>query len=202
MTFTGLWSWEKCGESIKSLRGRLGFPDEPYLNFLGLSLSLEDGLIYDNLKKQKYPHEYLAWEIVYCILYAYSKAKPVPETSRLVTSKQLQGGQFCTVAVQRAKSVIIKTFKEKPEMLIDSAKLLGGFPINFHYGDYSVRINALPLIHILVVFTKEDMEFPASVDILFDESIKHYLSLEEAGLLAELVASRLKDAFEVLDKTV
>lgn len=183
------------------MRGRLGFPDKPFLDFLGLTLSLENGSIYDNLRKQIYPHEYLAWETIYCILYAYSEAEPTLETSKLVTSKHLQGGSYCNVAVERAKSTIIKTFETKPNLFIESAKLLGGSKIEFQYGDYSVRINALPLIPIFIVFTEKDVEFPASVDILFDESVGHYLSLEHVGMLTELTATRLKHAYEVLNKT-
>ena len=54
-----LWNWEKCKEKIRSLKGRLGFPDMPMLKFLEYTLNLEDGKIYDNLKKITFPPDSL-----------------------------------------------------------------------------------------------------------------------------------------------
>jgi len=48
--------------------------------------------------------------------------------------------------------------------------------------------------------TEQDSEFPASAQIFFDESISHYLPLEQIGMLSELTAERLKQICQFLDK--
>jgi len=198
-----LWNWENCKEKIRSLRGRLGFPNTSILKFLGYSLHLEDGKIYDNIRKTFFPPDSPKCRNlpnIYHILSIYAKANTTRETSKLVTSKQLSGGKYCYVAVERAKLSIQKTFGSKPDMLWKAAKLLGGFKIKFSYGDCSVKIYPLPLIPIIIILTGEDTEFPASVELFFDESISNYLDLEQAGILTEITTERLRDACEALEK--
>ena len=195
-----LWNWKNCAVKIKSLRGRLGFPDEPFLRFLKLKLSLENGLVYDELTGLSLRQKYRMLLDIYCILSSYADAKPIHETSNLVTSKQLQGGQYCNVAVTRAKSLIQSVFGSNSKMLVESAKILGGFEIDFSYGDHSVRINSLPLIPIVIVLLEEDSEFPALAQFFFDESVSHYLELEQVGMLSELTAERLRQAHQFLMK--
>ena len=193
-----LWNWKNCAVKIKSLRGCLGFPDEPFLRFLKLKLSLENGLVYDELTGLAFEQTYRMIPNIYCILSSYADATSTHETSNLVTSKQLQGGQYCNIAVTRAKSLIQNIFGSNSKMLVDSAKILGGFEIDFSYGDHSVRINSLPLIPIIIVLSEEDSEFPASAQFFFDESVSHYLELEQVGMLSELTAERLRQAHQFL----
>jgi hypothetical protein len=195
-----LWNWKRCKAKIRSLKGRLGFSDKPVLRFLKLSLYLEDGSVYDDLVNYALEQKHRTSPYIYCILSSYASAEPTPETPNLVTSKQLQGGQYCNVAVQRAKSSIQNVFGSRSEVLVKSAKVLGGSEVNFSYGDHSVRINSLPLIPLTIVLTEQDSEFPASAQIFFDESITHYLALEQVGMLSELTAERLKRAYQFLDE--
>ena len=46
-------------------------------------------------------------------------------------------GQYCNIMVGRAKSSIQNVFGSLSEMLVESAKLLGGSGVNFGYGAYS-----------------------------------------------------------------
>jgi hypothetical protein len=195
-----LWNWKKCKAKIRSLKGRLGFSDKPVLRFLKLSLYLEDGSAYDDLANYALEQKHRTLPYIYCILSSYADAEPAPETSNLVTSKQLQGGQYCNVAVERAKSSIQNVFGSMSKLLVKSAKVLGGSEVNFSYGDHSVRINSLPLVPLTIVLTEQDSEFPASAQIFFDESISHYLALEQIGMLSELTAERLKQAHQFSDE--
>jgi len=72
--------------------------------------------------------------------------------------------------------------------------------VNFSYGDHSVRINLLPLVPLTIVLTEQDSEFPASAQIFLDDSISHYLALEQVGMLSELTAERLKQIYQFLDE--
>jgi hypothetical protein len=197
-----LWNWKRCKAKIRSLKGRLGFSDEPVLRFLKLSLYLEDGSVYDDLANYALEQKHRILPYIYCILSSYADAAPTPETSNLVTSKQLQGGQYCNVAVQRAKSSIQNVFGSMSKLVVKSAEILGGSEVNFSYGDHSVRINSLPLVPLTIVLTAQDSEFPASAQIFFAESIGHYLALEQVGMLSELTAERLKQVYQFLDEKI
>ena len=199
MNMKELWNWRRCKAKIRSLKGRLGFLEEPVLEFLGLSLYLEDGAVYDDLTNCVLEQEQILSDI-YCILFSYADAEPTPEASKLITSKQLQGGQYCNVMVQRAKSSIRNVFGSRSKLLVECTELLRGTKANFSYGDQSVRINSLPLVPLTIVLSEEDAELPASAQIFFDESITHYLALEQVGMLSGLTAERLKQAYECLDK--
>jgi len=191
------WTWENCREDLRRLRGRMGFGEE--VRFLGLRLSLEDGAIYDELRGRPYPRDQLRWERIYCLLTFYSRAEPVPETSRPVTHKQLKGGEYCPdMTAERSKSLLLQRFGSRGERLVEAAKVLGGSEVKVGYGDYAVRLRSLPLIPLTLVLTLADEEFPASLEILFDESVSHYLNAEQVGMLVGLTAERLKDADELL----
>lgn len=195
-----MWNWKRCKAKIKGLKGRLGFPKGPALNFLKLSLNLEDGLISDDLANNSLQLGNQTLSDVYCILSSYADAEFIPKASELVTSKQLQGGRYCNVAVNRAKSSIQDIFGSRSQKLVESARLLGGSEVNFSYGDCSVSINSLPLIPLTIVLTEGDIEFDAAAQIFFDRSISNYLPLEQIGMLSTLTAKRLKQAHQYSDK--
>jgi hypothetical protein len=188
-----LWTWIHCKIKIIGLRGKLGFADSSFLRFLGLSVSLEDGLVFDELKNQSFA---TIAPSLYCILSGYADAKSVSETLKLVSFRQLPGGYaYYSAFLKRAVNSIQKTFGAKPQRLVESAKLLGGSKAV--YGDYSVKIYSLPLVPITVVLWAENQEFEASANILFDSSISNYLSTEQTAMLSELTSVRLKHANEI-----
>jgi len=191
------WNWERCKTKIRSLKGRLGFKESSTLRFLGLSLSLEDGMVHDDLRNCPFPE---VTPSIYCILSGYAEAEPVPEASKLVSFRQLPGGHaYHKAFLERAVLSIQRTFGSKPRMLVDAAKLLGGFEVN--YRDYSVRVHSLPLVPITVVLWAESPEFPASANVFFDASVSHYLTTEQVAVLGELTSARLRHAHEVfMDK--
>ncbi len=189
-----IWNWRNCGVKIRTLRGRLGFPDAPVLKFLGLSLSLENGHIYDDLRKTFYTN---IEPSLYCILSGYADAQPRQETNQLVSFTQLWGGRSYQRAFShRATKPIERIFGSKVSMLYQAAKLFGGEELN--YGDCSVKIYSLPLVPIVVVLWKKTSEFPAWASFLFDSSASNYLSTEQLVMLSELTSARLRHAHEVV----
>ena len=192
--YSEIWNWEKCKGKIRRLRGRLGFPDASVLKFLGLSLSLEDGRIHDDLRKTFYSN---IEPSVYCILSGYADAQPMPETRRLVSFTQLWGGRsYQSAFAQRVAKPIERVFGSKVSMLHQAAKPLGGEKLS--YGDCSVKIYSLPRVPITIVLWTKTSEFPASANILFDSSANNYLSTEQLVMLSELTSARLRHAYEVL----
>jgi len=189
-----IWNWEKCRDKILTLRGRLGFPDSSVLKFLRLSLSLEDGHLHDELRGTTVPEMEAG---VYCILSGYADASAVEETHQLVSFAQLHGGRaYHNAFNRRAVQPIERVFGIVPQTLYKAAELLEA--IKLDYGDYSVKIYALPLVPIYVVLWSAPSEFPPSANILFDLSVSNYLSTEQTAILGELTASRLRHAQEAI----
>lgn len=191
------WNWERCKTKIRGLKGRLGFKASSTLRFLGLSLSLEDGVVYDDLRNCSFLE---VAPSIYCILSGYAEAEQVPEALKLVSFRQLPGGHaYHKAFLGRVVLSVQRFFGSKPRMLVEAAKLLDGSEVD--YGDCSVRVYLLPLVPVTVVLWAESPEFPASANMLFDASISHYLTTEQVAMLGELTSARLRHAYEVLNKT-
>ena len=74
---------------------------------------------------------------------------------------------------------VAKIFGDKPETLVEAAKLLNGVALT--YGDSSVEIPVLKGISIVYILWKAG-EFPASANVLFDESASRYLPTEDIAV--------------------
>jgi len=192
--YRDIWTWEKCGHKINTLRGRLGFADSLSLKFLKLTLSLESGKILDEIKNKPFP------EIepgIYCILSGYAESQPVSETYQLISFSQLPGGQIYKNAfIRRAVQPIEKIFGSDAPWLWKATKLLNGEKLN--YGDCSVKIRALPLVPIVIILYGATSEFSPSANILFDSSASNYLSTEQLTMLSELTSARLRHAYKAI----
>ncbi len=183
------WSWDRCSSRIRSLRGRLGFPDSDQLSFLGFTLTLEDGSITDKLTGRELD-TYMVKKI-YCVLYGYASSNPVEETSKLISFKQMPGGWlYFKPFTYRVLKPLERSFGSEPRLLVEAGKLLGGSKAK--YGDSSVKIYALPLVPLIIVLYAESEEFPASANIFYDSSVTKLLSTEEAVMLSEITVRRLK----------
>ena len=163
---------------------------------MGLTLSLKDGSIYDELKRKQFEGSEVS---IYFILYGYVNARPIPETTKLISFRQLSGGQvYYKAFMERAIHPIIEVFGSNPLTLIEAAKLLGGTPQTV--GEYAVKIYSLPLVPLTVILWAKTTEFPASANILFDSNANNYLSTEELSTLGGLTSARLRHALEVMKK--
>jgi len=63
-------------------------------------------------------------------------------------------------------------------------------------GDASFRFDILPKIRGVVVLHAGDEEFPAEVNILFNDEIVNFLPLEDVAVLAGLIATRLSKSID------
>jgi hypothetical protein len=184
--------WNLYGSQIKTLRGRLGFQGS-HLEFLGYVTELESGKVYDKIKNSCVKNP----ETLFVLLAHYSHAKPTDIVGRLIKFHDLPGGYAYEGAfTRRAVSPIAEIFGDKPEMLIEGAKLMNG--TKREYGDSSVGIRALPRIPLLYILWKND-EFPASATTLFDASASCYLPTEDLAVLAELTTTRLRHSLERIE---
>ena len=167
------------------------------LEFLGYKVNINAGEVYDRLKKEKLSSE-KDIEVLSILLAHYSAAEPVEKTGRLVKFRDLPGGYAYEKAfTERAIEPIAKIFGDKPEALVEAAKLLNGVALT--YGDSSVEIPVLKGLTIVYIVWKSG-EFPASATVLFDESASHYLPTEDLAVLAELTTIRLEQSWATLSK--
>ncbi|MGB6680367.1 MAG: DUF3786 domain-containing protein [Candidatus Bathyarchaeia archaeon] len=182
--------WDNYSDIIHTVDGNLGFKMSE-LEFLAYKVELDSGKVFDKLlgKYVKNP------KTLYVLLSHYAKAKNIEEVGKLIKFRELPGGYAYERAFKRRAEIpIAETFGTKPKMLVEAAKVLSG--VKADYGDYSVKIPALPKIPITYVLWKSN-EFPTACSALFDESASHYLPTEDLAVIGQLTTTRIKSPTEV-----
>ena len=108
-------------------------------------------------------------------------------TGEWIAFQDIPDGRFYLDAfLKRAKVPLVRTFGGKPEKFVDLAfKAYNASP--FDYGDFSVLVKALPLIHVALILWKGDEEFPPEGNLLFDQNISRILSAEDIAWLAGMI---------------
>jgi hypothetical protein len=113
-----------------------------------------------------------------------------PGRGEYVSFKMLPGGMFYYPSFrQRALNPLLRHFAAAPERLLAAAALLGGRPEKL--GDAAVRLPLFPLLDMKVVLYREDEEFPAEANMLFNDDIVRFLTLEDIAILGSLASARL-----------
>lgn len=166
------------------------------LELLGFTLDLDSGEIHDQLRNDALCSKNDV-EILQVLLAHYAASKPAERTGKLGKFRDLPGGYAYEEAfVKRVIQPVATVFGDKPEGLVEAAKLLKGVFLN--YGDASVEI---PVLEIRIVYILWGTgEFPASATALFDDSASHYLPTEDIAVLSELATIRLEQSWDILRK--
>jgi hypothetical protein len=113
-----------------------------------------------------------------------------PTKGNMIAFKNLPGASFYDPTYQkRGPRRIARRFGEDVEAFREACS-------NLHWpqaelGDASCQFDILPKIRGLVVLHAGDEEFPAEVNLLFNDEIVNYLPLEDVAVLAGLIATRL-----------
>lgn len=125
------------------------------------------------------------------VLHYLANTKPVSEQGRLITYKELPGGNiYIQPFTNRAIRPLIQQFGENPAGLIEAAAKIGGEPVR--QGDAAVLVRAFPRVPVTMVIWGGDDEFPASGNILFDASAGEVLHTEDFAVLASFVVATMK----------
>jgi hypothetical protein len=162
-----------------------------HLDFLGYSLCLVSGEIRDSLKETGDVAS-VEFNVVQVLLKHYSKAKPATRAGKLVKFADLPGGHAYEAAfLQRAVQPVAEAFGDDPEKLVRCAKRFGGSALT--YSDCSVEVPALPHLPLTIIVRLRS-EFPATANILYDQTANNYLPTEDLAVLAELTTPRLLQA--------
>jgi hypothetical protein len=184
-------------EHLKKIRQLAKIGENNTYHFLGYSLDLETNQLHDLLQKNTTTDDWLLQNIT-VLLAHYSLANEVANKGKLIKFKDLPGGYAYEHAfTKRAVDPITKAFGNNTAELAEAAKLLGGKQLN--YGHTSVEIPALEGIPIVYILWATP-EFPASANLLFDQSASSFLDTETLSSLGELTTYRLLKAQIILKK--
>jgi len=200
MSQSGNWSWINVRDQICKLAGKLGFPEGEHLDFLKIRVDLNDGKLLDLLNNRELDagdhHQGFLIKTAYYILVGYAQAKSVQLTGRLIAYRNLRGAIFGDFSNIGAREKLLTLFAGGDTRLREAARLLGGYGVDFPYGDYTFKINALPFIPLTFVLSSSDDEFPVDARIFFDENIESYLDVERINFLTNLTIYRLEKVIE------
>jgi hypothetical protein len=167
----------------------------PNYQFLGFTANLQTGALTDNLNQTSF--EAFSIKVIPVLLDHYTQGNPTQSRGKLIKYKDIPGGNAYEGAfIHRAIEPIAEVFGETPEALLKAAELLGGKPLK--HADASFMVEALKGIPLTYILLRAD-EFPAQVNILYDESASNYLPTEDLAVLGELVTIRLLQARQLIN---
>jgi hypothetical protein len=120
----------------------------------------------------------------------WGAASQPPGSGRLVSFQQLAGASFYEPTYRkRGPARIARRFGADVPAFLRACRALGWTEEKM--GDASCGGQVLPFVRCLAVLHRGDEEFPAEVNLLFNDGISQLLPLEDVAVLAGLVATRL-----------
>ena len=124
------------------------------------------------------------------LLHYLIRADGNPLTGKWVAYKDIPGGLlYGGVFARRVTEPLQRRFGNSAKSFRETGLQSGGEPVEI--GDGSFILHAFPRVPLQYVLWEGDEEFPPSVQLLFDASIDHYLSLEDMVVLGQVMTGRL-----------
>lgn len=124
------------------------------------------------------------------ILHYLTNAIGSPLSGELVAYKDIPGGdKYFSVFKKRVEMPVVNAYGDNPEGFAEACMGLGGEEVKM--GDKAFRFQAFPRVPIIYIYWKGDEEFPASIQVLFDSSIRYNLPLEDIVYLSEMLSWKL-----------
>lgn len=124
------------------------------------------------------------------ILHYLIKADGTPLSGKWVPYKDVPGGMlYAPVFSRRVTEPLIKVFGNSAAAFKEAGLKMGATMGDI--GDASFSIQAFPLVPLQYVLWEGDEEFPPTLQLLFDSSVEHYLSLEDMVVLGQMATGRL-----------
>jgi hypothetical protein len=124
------------------------------------------------------------------LLHYLLNASGRPINNEPVSYKDIPGGQkYFPVFQKRVEMPVLNAYSESPEGFEKACLGLRGERVNM--GDVAFRFQAFPKVPITYIFWKGDEEFPASLQVLFDSSVKDNLPLEDIVFLSEMLSWKI-----------
>jgi hypothetical protein len=110
-------------------------------------------------------------------LWYLTGAKEIPLSGELVSPTNLKGGQlFFRGTHVLPLDKLAEKYGKDAEGFLSRGKGLCGEKLG--YGDASIRLFPFPRVPVVIILWKEDDEFPARADLLFDTTCMYHLPLD------------------------
>jgi hypothetical protein len=169
----------KCGAEYQDGFFRIKFFGEPYIvTFPDFQVSVET--------TNKVCSSYRAA----MFLYYLQIADGAPLTGKWIAFRDLPGGTFYHQAYQGySGDRLAKAMNNRVDAFERAAKNLDG--IKLALGDAAFAFNALPRVRVAAVYYAGDEDFPATANVLFDESASHYLPTDGLAGVGSALVDRL-----------
>ena len=124
------------------------------------------------------------------LLHYLIRADGSPLTGKWVAYKDIPGGLlYGGVFARRVTEPLQRRFGNPARSFKEAGIGSGGELV--HVGDASFILHAFSRVPLQYVLWEGDEEFPPSVQLLFDASVDHYLTLEDMVVLGQVTAGRL-----------
>jgi hypothetical protein len=124
------------------------------------------------------------------LLHYLIRADGYPLTEKWVAYKDILGGLlYAGVFARRVTEPLQRRFGKSAQSFKETGIRSGGEPVEI--GDASFILRAFPYVPLQYVLWEGDEEFPPSVQLLFDASVDHYLTLEDMVVLGQVTTGRL-----------
>jgi hypothetical protein len=124
------------------------------------------------------------------LLHYLLRADGTPLTGEWAGYKDIPGGLlYASVFARRVTDPLVRKFGKSAKEFREIGVALGGTMGDT--GDASFLIQAFPRLPMRYVLWEGDEEFSPSVQVLFDASVDHYLSLEDIVVLGQMATGRL-----------
>jgi hypothetical protein len=124
------------------------------------------------------------------LLHYLIRADGYPLTGKWVAYKDILGGLlYAGVFARRVTEPLQRRFGKSAQSFKETGIRSGGEPVEI--GDASFILRAFPYVPLQYVLWEGDEEFPPSVQLLFDASVDHYLTLEDMVVLGQVTTGRL-----------
>jgi len=128
------------------------------------------------------------------LLHYLIRADGNPLTEKWVAYKDIPGGLlYASVFARRVIEPLQRKFGKAAGGFKEVGSKSGGEMVNI--GDAAFILRAFPYVPLQYVLWEGDEEFPPSVQLLFDASVDHYLSLEDIVVLGQVTTGRLINRF-------
>jgi hypothetical protein len=123
-------------------------------------------------------------------LYYLQMADGTPTTGKWVAFRDLPGGMFYHQAYQGySGDRLAKAIDNRIGVFERAARNLNGMRLEL--GDAAFAFDALPRVRVAAVYYAGDEDFPATANVLFDQSASHYLPTDALAGVGSALVDRL-----------
>jgi len=129
------------------------------------------------------------WEKI-LVLHYFTHADGSPLSGKWISVKEIPDSRLYLPNFEKRVVVpLLGRFGNDPEAIRNPARELGGRKAEG--ADVAVTVPVFPRVPVTVLFWKGDEEFPPRIQVLFDETVVHYLPTEDIILSSQMLSFRL-----------